>query len=126
MSDSKKYYKNINKIFPGHSKREKEFLNNLYCQIKEYENENDNCTYEILEEVFGTPLNVVVAYYETIDSGYLLRKANIRKLVFVTCVSLVLMAFIFVVYNAYYINKAFDEYQNNLVVQNEDTIEVIE
>ena len=38
MKDSKKYFKDINKLFPVHSYKEKKYLNDLKEQIDEYDN----------------------------------------------------------------------------------------
>lgn len=70
MKDSKKYFKDINKLFPVHSYKEKKYLNDLKEQIDEY----DDLSYHELEEQFGTPIDIVVAYYETIDTKYILKK----------------------------------------------------
>lgn len=38
MKDSKKYFKDINKLFPVHSNKEKKYLNDLKEQVDEYDN----------------------------------------------------------------------------------------
>lgn len=77
MKDSKKYFKDINKLFPVHSYKEKKYLNDLKEQIDEY----DDLSYHELEEQFGTPIDIVVAYYETIDTKYILKKIKIKHII---------------------------------------------
>ena len=76
MKDSKKYFKDINKLFPIHSTKEKKYLHDLKKQIDEY----DELSYHELEEQFGTPIDIVVAYYEC--GLFIMRKKSqkIRRL----------------------------------------------
>ena len=45
MKDSKKYFKDINKLFPVHSNKEKKYLNDLKEQVDEY----DNLSYQAVQ-----------------------------------------------------------------------------
>lgn len=67
MKDRKKYYKDIYKLFPIHSIKEKQYLNNLKEQIDKY----DSLSYQELEGQFGKPTDIVIAYYETVDTKYI-------------------------------------------------------
>ena len=101
MKDSKKYFKDINKLFPVHSYKEKKYLNDLKEQIDEY----DDLSYHELEEQFGTPIDIVVAYYETIDTKYILKKIKI-------CILILLFVAATSCYEIYTVNQAkkkFDE-----------------
>ena len=76
MKANKKYFKDIKTIFPFHGKREKQFLKNLSIQIDEFANDYAYCTYTDLQEEFGTPIEILKSYYDSIDSEYLLVKMN--------------------------------------------------
>ena len=101
MKDSKKYFKDINKLFPVHSYKEKKYLNDLKEQIDEY----DNLSYHELEEQFGTPIDIVVAYYETIDTKYILKKIKIKHIISTICI-LILLFVATSCYEIYTVNQA--------------------
>lgn len=69
MKANKKYYTNVKRLFPIHSRKEKVYLQQLKEQISEY----DDSIYETLIDNFGKPIDVVRAYYDTINSNYLLK-----------------------------------------------------
>ena len=108
MKDSKKYFKDINKLFPVHSYKEKKCLNDLKEQIDEY----DDLSYHELEEQFGTPIDIVVAYYETIDTKYILKKIKIKHVISTICILILLFVAATSCYEIYTVNQAkkkFDE-----------------
>ena len=79
MKANKKYIKDIKTIFPFHGKREKKFLKNLSTQINEYYYEQ--CTYTELQNEFGTPIEILKSYYDSIDSEYLLDKMHNKTII---------------------------------------------
>ena len=108
MKDSKKYFKDINKLFPVHSYKEKKYLSDLKEQIDEY----DDLSYHELEEQFGTPIDIVVAYYETIDTKYILKKIKIKHIISTICILILLFVAATSCYEIYVVNQAkkkFDE-----------------
>ena len=92
MKASKKYYKDIKSIFPFHGKRERTFLKNLSTQINEYADDHNQCTYTELSNEFGTPIEILKSYYDSIDSEYLLGKMNNKTIInsFLYCIIIVL------------------------------------
>ena len=102
MKDSKKYFKDINKLFPVHSYKEKKYLNDLKEQIDEY----DDLSYHELEEQFGTPIDIVVAYYETIDTKYILKKIKIKHIISTICILILLFVAATSCYEIYTVNQA--------------------
>lgn len=108
MKDSKKYFNDINKLFPIHTFKEKKYLSNLKEQIDEY----DDLSYHELEEQFGTPIDIVVAYYETIDKKYILKKIRIKHIISTIFVLIMLLVAVTSCYEIYTVNQAkkkFDE-----------------
>ena len=108
MKDSKKYFKDINKLYTVHSYKEKKYLNDLKEQIDEY----DDLSYHELEEQFGTPIDIVVAYYETIDTKYILKKIKIKHVISTICILILLFVAATSCYEIYTVNQAkkkFDE-----------------
>lgn len=102
MKDSKKYFNDINKLFPIHTFKEKKYLSNLKEQIDEY----DDLSYHELEEQFGTPIDIVVAYYETIDTKYILKKIRIKHIISTIFVLIMLLVAVTSCYEIYTVNQA--------------------
>ena len=96
MKVSKKYYKDVRMIFPFHGKREKIFLNSLLIQINEYNEDNPDCTYKHLEDAFGTPIEILKSYYDSIDSQYLLKKMENKQMINTLIISLFIVLFVIV------------------------------
>lgn len=118
MKDSKKYFKDINKLFPIHSYKEKKYLNDLKEQINEY----DNLSYHELEEQFGTPIDVVIAYYETIDTKYILKKLKIKHIISTICVLILLLVTATSCYEIYVVNQAKKKFDEMWPIHEEITI----
>lgn len=118
MKDSKKYYKDIYKLFPVHSVKEKQYLNNLKEQISEY----DSLSYQELEEQFGKPTDIVIAYYETVDTKYILKKINLKR--FLTTIALIIVLLITMAscYEIYIVHQAKKEFDEMLPIHYEEKI----
>lgn len=118
MKDSKKYFKDINKLFPIHSTKEKKYLHDLKKQIDEY----DELSYHELEEQFGTPIDIVVAYYETIDTKYILKKIKIKHIISTICVLIMLLVAVTSCYEIYTVNQAKKKFDKMWPIHEEITI----
>lgn len=118
MKDSKKYYKDIYKLFPVHSVKEKQYLNNLKEQINEY----DSLSYEELEEQFGKPTDIVIAYYETIDTKYILKKIKIKHIISTICILILLFVTATSCYEIYTVNQAKKKFDKMWPIHEEITI----
>ena len=64
----KKYIRRCKNCFPVYGKEERQFLKRLRHQIEEYTQENQELTYQQLEEQFGTPIDIVKSYYDTLEN----------------------------------------------------------
>ncbi len=119
MSTNKKYYNDIVRIFPIHSKKEKLYLQNLKEEINEYE----NVAYDDLVNEFGSPIDVVKAYYDTIDSQYLLKKIKTKRIIEVSCILIIVLVMIVSFRKIYLYEKAYEEFRNSIPAEIEETIE---
>ena len=63
----KKYIRRCKNCFPVYGKEERQFLKRLRRQIEEYAQENPDVTYQQLEEWFGTPIDIVKSYYDSLE-----------------------------------------------------------
>lgn len=122
MTASKRYYRNVKKLFPVYLKKEKSYLKQLKEQIDEYE----DTSYEELVDIFGDPIDIVKAYYDTINSNYLLKRMNLKRFVTTTCILVLTLTTLYFGYKAYEFNKEINEWKTNLPSQVNETIEVIE
>lgn len=127
MKDSRRYYRNVKKLFPIYGKREKDFLNNFHEQIDEFEADKPFCTYEQLEERFGAPLDILKSYYDSIDSAYIINRLNIKKAITITCVMICAIVLSLGMWKSYLIYKDYVESSSQRVTRVEITApEVIE
>lgn len=122
MKVNKKYYKDVAKLFPIYSKKEKSFLSDLKKQIDEY----DNVSYSDLENEFGTPIDIVKAYYDTVDSKYLLNRINIKRAVVIICLTILVVGTSYFGYRTYSLNKAINDFKTSIPTEIEETVEVVE
>ncbi len=76
----KKYIRRCKNCFPVYGKEERQFLKRLRHQVEEYTQENQELTYQQLEERFGTPIDIVKSYYDTLeDENRLIDRACFSK-----------------------------------------------
>lgn len=125
MKNSKKYYNDVKKMFYLHGKKEKQFLLDFKEQLTEYENDHPHVDYQTLEEVFGTPIDVFISYCDSVDSQYMLKRMNMKKLATITCGIILSLALVVSLYFTYKINKSFEEWKNSIPQNYEETIEEI-
>ena len=63
----KKYIRRCKNCFPVYGKEEQQFLKRLRHQMEEYAQDNPDVTYQQLEEWFGTPIDIVKSYYDSLE-----------------------------------------------------------
>ena len=119
MKDSRKYYRDIKKLFPINSKKEKNYLHQIKEQIEEYE----DILYKELENQFGSPIEIVKSYYETIDSNYLLKKINLKRTINATCLIALILIAIYFGYRTYLLSNVYNNYNNSIPTEIEEIIE---
>lgn len=119
---SKKFYKDVYNLFPIHKKKEKNYLSKLKTQIEECE----SSSYEELENLFGTPIDIVKAYYDTIDSQYLIKAVQMKKIIRYTCVTLITFALCISLWMIHIYNQAYNDFQTAVPDNYYEVIEEIE
>ena len=120
MSNKNLYIKNIKKIFPIHSKKEKEYLKKLERHISEYIDDYPNPTYDELVEKFGTPKEVFMGYIDSQEEGYLIQKMNTKRVVIVLSVIVCSIVLSLCLWKGYLFYKGYQEAMNEKVT----TIEI--
>lgn len=94
-------------------------------QAHEHIMQNPNLTYEELVTQFGSPKDIVVGYYDSIDDDYLLKKLNfvktIRNFLFVA----IILIIGFIGYRSYMLYQIYLEAQEPVILYEDTTIEYI-
>lgn len=73
------YYNQIKKMFPLHQKEEKQFLESLKQMLHSYSKNHPQASYEDYIHIFGEPYVIISAYYEHIESEYIIEQMKIKK-----------------------------------------------
>ena len=120
-----KYIRRCKQLFPVYGKYEHQFLKRLQQQANEFIAQNPNITYEELVTQFGSPKDIVVGYYDTIDDDYLLKKLNLVKTIRRFFFTIVLVVVLFIGYRSYILYKVWLEAQEPVTLYQDDTIEYI-
>lgn len=121
----RKYIHRCKQLFPVYGKYERLFLKRLQQQATVFIAQNPNLTYEELVTQFGSPKDIVVGYYDTIDDDYLLKKLNLVTTIRRFFLAIVLVVVLFVGYRSYVLYQIWLEAQKPMTVYEDDTIEYI-
>lgn len=116
MRDSIKYYHEIRNIFPIKDRKVKNFLEDIHIQIKEFEKSYPRASYDKIVERFGTPEDVVSAYFGE-NPTHIIRsirnKNYIKKAILISLSILAFISFLVSVYENKKVDDARD-YVNKL------------
>lgn len=105
----KKYIKNVKSFFPIMGKREKEYLSNLSIDVK-------NSSSQSLDELyleFGSPKEVSISYFNTIDTEEMIKRINSKKIIQRILLAIFILIFISLVISCFIL------YQNHITFQRE-------
>lgn len=76
MNSSELYYEELKRLVPLKDKQIKEFLKEIYSEIKEYEQSSNDVTYDMIVEKFGTPEEIITSYFGENPSSLI---ANLKR-----------------------------------------------
>lgn len=118
----RRYIRRCKELFPVYGKYERQFLKRLKNEVTEYITQSPNLTYEELIAQFGSPKDIVMGYYDTVDDDYLLKKTNFVKTVrrFLFIVGILILSF--VGYRSYTIYQIRQDTKNETIIHEETTI----
>lgn len=103
--DSKKYYREIKTLIPSRRKYEKRLLKNYKERILELNKIQSDITFEELQKNLGTSTEIIHAYYESMDTAYLIKRLQLTQTVR-TCIYCVLL----VIFLCFFIRLGLDLY----------------
>lgn len=121
----RKYIRRCKQLFPVYGKYERQFLKRLQQEVNEHITQNPNLTYEELVNQFGSPKDIVVGYYDTIDDAYLLNKLNFVKTIRRFSLVIAMLVVLFIGYRSYMIYQIWTEAQKETILYEDTTIEYI-
>lgn len=105
---TKSYLKDVRSAFPVFKKNEKRFFNDFKVNISEYESIHPDCNTEDLVCNFGTSKEVVVDYFNNMDSEkylLLMKKSFYMKIVTLTALVLLFVFFVYQTFSLYQVRK---------------------
>ena len=85
--DAKRYYSDIKTLIPSKGKYERDLLKKTKARIIELDSTHENITYTTLEEILGSPTDLINEYYANVDTTYLLKRLRttnvIRRIIYI-------------------------------------------
>ncbi|MFG6329885.1 MAG: hypothetical protein K1W06_10530 [Lachnospiraceae bacterium] len=76
----KKYYRDIKSVIPSGGQQERRLIKDYKIRITELNEMKPDITYDELQQNFGTPIDIVTEYYEGADTGYIMQKIHITRI----------------------------------------------
>ena len=119
----RKYIRRGKELFPVYGKYERQFLNRLRSEVTECMLQSPNLTYEELVNQFGSPKDIVMGYYDTVDDDYLLKKTNFVKTIRNFLLIVGILFFSFIGYRSYILYQAYLDAKDTVIIQEETVIE---
>lgn len=119
----KKYIRRCKNCFPVYGKEERQFLKRLRYRMEEYTQENPDVTYQQLEERFGTPIDIVKSYYDSLeDEDKLIDRACFSKYLKKILIVIIIILTVFFVYRGTLIYLSYLDGKDSKVIYEESTI----
>lgn len=119
----KKYIRRCKNCFPVYGKEERQFLKRLRHHIEEYAQENPDVTYEQLEEKFGTPIDMIKSYYDSLeDENKLIDRACFSKYLKKAVIGITIILIAFLVYRSTLIYLSYLDGKDSKIIYEESTV----
>ena len=129
MSNSQIYYEELKNLVPLKDKQIKEFLREIYSEIREYEQSSNSVTYDMIVEEFGSPEEIITSYFGENPSSLLanLKRSQHIKIAIISFVSSICLLSLFAGgYEMYSLNEEYKQVLEHQPVYFETYIEVLE
>ncbi len=122
MSAAKKYLRSVRFSFPVFRKNERRFFDEFKSTVGEYELLFPNCSISDLDKKFGTPKEIVIDYFNNMDSEKYL--SVMRKSLYIktgTVITLVLFVIFFFLQTCLLFQSR-NKFEENMIKTEEITI----
>ena len=112
--DCKRYLGELKTLIPSAGKYEKKFIRNMKENLIEFSATNPDIRYVNICEHFGTPQDIVIEYFENVDTTYLIKHLKFSSVIrkCIICAVLILAITCAIEARLYY--KAYQEAQENI------------
>lgn len=120
--ESKRYYKILQQLFPTLNNQEKKFLEQFKQRLQQYEINHPDDLYDDYLEHFGDPVDIVSAYYEHIESEYIIKHMKSRTIVKRVLCTLLTIVIIMAIYIAIIVYKLYVTMQDEMPIYEQTTI----
>lgn len=120
----KKYIRRCKNCFPVYGREERQFLKKLKKEMEQYIQENVDVTYQQIEEQFGTPIDVIKAYYDSLeDENRLINRVCFSKYLKRFCIIVFIVLLSFFMYRTVLVYWSYLDAKDTKVIYEENTIE---
>lgn len=120
---AKKYVKQLKLYFPYKGKQERLFIKRLQQNIKEYQDDFPDASFEDLVSQFGNPKEICVNYYYELDNYNLIKKLKFKKHICYLSIIIMMIASLLAVHKT---SKFYQEYLEALdAIGGYDTEQII-
>jgi len=123
----KEYLDNCKTLLPMYGKNEKLYMQRMSNRLLEFKEEKNDMNYDDIVNRFGSPVSVVNAYIEDLDTDVLIR--NIKRTKIIKKMAIIILAIVLscsLIVTAYELqkyNQLCEEVRQHQPVQVETTIE---
>lgn len=117
------YLKNCRRLFPVYGKYERQFIKKLKERIQEFSIDFPNFSYEELVENFGSPKEIVLSYYDSVEDDYLLKKTNLANNIRIFLIGVFIVIIAFFSYRTYTVYQSYLDAKDCIIIHEDTTIE---
>lgn len=117
------YLKNCRRLFPVYGKYERQFIKKLKERIQEFSIDFPDFSYEELVENFGSPKEIVLSYYDSVEDDYLLKKTNLANNIRIFLAGVFMVIIAFFSYRTYTVYQSYLDAKDCIIIHEDTTIE---
>lgn len=77
----KEYIREIKSLFPFKTKKERQYIKDLYCDVEEFCENEDVSSKQQLYEQYGNPIDVVAEYFSVNGMDYVIKKTRLTRFI---------------------------------------------
>ena len=122
MNTTKKYLRNVRSSFPVFRKNERRFFDEFKFAVGEYESLFPECSMNDLDKRFGTPKEIVIDYFNNMDSEKYLSTMRKSLYIRISTVTALVLFIIFFFLQTYLLFQARNKFEESMITTEKITI----
>ena len=122
MNTTKKYLRNVRSSFPVFRKNERQFFDEFKLTVDEYKALYPECSMDDLNKKFGTPKEIVIDYFNNMDSEKYLSTMRKSLYIKISIVTTLVLFIIFFFLQTYLLFQARNNFEKSMIKTEEITI----